>query len=233
MIKELNINHKQVSIQYPKTDIKELPVVILHAYNEEEGRAVFEKCEKLHCPDFILISISHLDWNDEMTPWFAPKLNKHDEDCLGKADEYIEELTKEIIPKVENYIKKDLQKTIAYHAIAGYSLGGLFAVYATYKTDIFKKVASASGSFWFPNFVEYIKENEMKSKIQSMYFSLGNKESKVRNQVLATVEENTKEIENIYHSQGIKTIYEENEGNHFSEPDLRMAKGIKWILDQK
>ncbi len=39
MIKELNINHKQVSIQYPKTDIKELPVVILHAYNEEEGRA--------------------------------------------------------------------------------------------------------------------------------------------------------------------------------------------------
>ena len=233
MIKELNLNHKQVSIQYPKTDIKELPVVILHAYNEEEGRAVFEKCEKLHCPDFILISISNLNWNDEMTPWFAPKLNKHDKDCLGKADEYIEELTKEIIPKVENYIKKDLQKIIAYYAIAGYSLGGLFAVYATYKTDIFKKVASASGSFWFPNFVEYIKENEMKYKIQSMYFSLGNKESKVRNQVIEKIEKKKKEIENIYHSQGIKTIYEENEGNHFSEPDLRMAKGIKWILDQK
>ena len=233
MIKELNINHKQVNIQYPKTDIKELPVVILHAYNKEEGRVVFEKCEKLHCPNFILVSISNLDWNKEMTPWFAPKLNQHDEDCLGKADEYIEELTTEIIPKVEDYIKKDLRKNITYYAIAGYSLGGLFAVYATYKTDIFKKVVSASGSFWFPNFVEYIKENEMKSKIQSMYFSLGNKESKVRNQVLATVEENTKEIENIYHSQGIKTIYEENEGNHFSEPDLRMAKGIKWILDQK
>ena len=232
MIKELNINHKQVNIQYPKTDIKELPVVILHAYNKEEGRVVFEKCEKLHCPNFILVSISNLDWNKEMTPWFAHKLNQHDEDFLGKADEYIEELTTEIIPKIEDYMKKELQKDITYYAIAGYSLGGLFAVYATYKTDIFKKVASASGSFWFPNFVEYIKENRMKSKVQSMYFSLGNKESKVRNQVLATVEEHTKAIENIYHSQGIETIYEENEGNHFHEADLRMAKGIKWILEE-
>ena len=233
MIKELNINHKQVNIQYPKTDIKELPVVILHAYNKEEGRVVFEKCEKLHYPNFILVSISNLDWNKEMTPWFAHKLNQHDEDFLGKADEYIEELTTEIIPKIEDYMKKELQKDITYYAIAGYSLGGLFAVYATYKTDIFKKVASASGSFWFPNFVEYIKENRMKSKVQSMYFSLGNKESKVRNQVLATVEEHTKAIENIYHSQGIETIYEENEGNHFHEADLRMAKGIKWILEEE
>lgn len=78
----------------------------------------------------------------------------------------------------------------------------------------------------------FVKENKMKSGIQSMYFSLGNKESKVRNQVLATVEKHTKEIENIYHSQGIKTIYEENEGNHFHEADLRMAKGIKWILEE-
>ncbi len=232
MIKELNINHKQVSIQYSKTDIKELPVVILHAYNKEEGRAVFEKCKKLHCPHFILVSVSNLDWNHEMTPWFAPKLNQHDEDCLGKADKYIEKFKKEILPQVKKYIEQDLEKSIAYYAIAGYSLGGLFAVYAIYKTDIFMKVVSASGSFWFPNFVEFIKENKMKSKIQSMYFSLGNKESKVRNQVLATVEEHTKEIENIYRSQGIKTIYEENAGNHYHEADLRMAKGIKWILEE-
>ena len=230
---EDKINNKHVNIRCPKTDIKELPVVILHAYNEEEGRAVFEKCEKLQCPNFILVSISNLDWNHEMTPWFAPKLNQHDEDCLGKANEYIPELTTEIIPRVEDYIKKNLQKDITYYAIAGYSLGGLFAVYATYKTEIFKKVASASSSFWFPNFVEFIKENKMKSEIQTMYFSLGNKESKVRNQVLATVEEHTKEVENIYHSQGIKTIYEENEGNHFHEADLRMAKGIKWILEEE
>ena len=29
----------------------------------------------------------------------------------------------------------------------------------------------------------------------------------------------------------IQTIYEENEGNHFTDATLRMAKGIKWIID--
>ena len=36
----------------------------------------------------------------------------------------------------------------------------------------------------------------------------------------------------MFDDKGIKTIYEENEGNHFQNADLRMAKGIKWILEQ-
>ena len=39
-----------------------------------------------------------------------------------------------------------------------------------------------------------------------------------------------KKLEQIYNLQGIKTIYEENDGNHFKDAVLRMAKGIKWIL---
>ena len=232
MVKEFTIKNKIINVYCKENTLKELPVVILNTFGNE-GQEVFDKCIELKSKDYILVSISNLDWNNEMTPWYSKKINKYGEEFLGKADEYIRELTTEIIPRVEDYIKKNLQKDITYYAIAGYSLGGLFAVYATYKTEIFKKVASASGSFWFPNFVEFIKENKMKSEIQSMYFSLGNKERKVRNQVLATVEEHTKAIENIYHSQGIKTIYEENEGNHFHEADLRMAKGIKWILEKE
>ena len=64
-----------------------------------------------------------------------------------------------------------------------------------------------------------------------MYFSLGNKESKVKNQVLATVEKNTIDLEKIYKNKGIQTIYEVNEGNHFQDAVLRMARGIKWILE--
>ena len=51
-----------------------------------------------------------------------------------------------------------------------------------------------------------------------------------KRQVLATVEENTKKLEQMYKLQEIKTIYEENDGNHFKDAELRMAKGIKWIL---
>ena len=44
-----------------------------------------------------------------MSPWFAPKLNKNDVDCLGKADEYLELLLNKIIPSIEKYIKNNLK----------------------------------------------------------------------------------------------------------------------------
>lgn len=76
-----------------------------------------------------------------------------------------------------------------------------------------------------------MKEKDISPSIKKIYFSLGNKESKVRNQTFATVEKNTIELEKIYNNMGIQTIYEENEGNHFEDATLRMAKGIKWILE--
>ncbi len=226
MNKQFNIENKKIDVYYKQETLVELPVVILNTYGNE-GKNVFEKCNELKCNEFILLSISNLDWNNDMTPWFAPKLNNNNVDCLGKADDYIKLLLDKIIPKIKN----ELNLTIKYFAIAGYSLGGLFAVYSAYKTNLFQRIASASGSFWYPNFVEFVKKNKISTNIDRIYFSLGNRESKVRNQVLASVEENTKELEKIYMSQGIKTIYEENEGNHFKDATLRMAKGIKWILE--
>ena len=229
MIKNFIIKNKTINIYYNKTNLKELPVVLLNTYNNE-GQDVFNECINLKCNEFILVSISNLDWDNDLSPWFATKLNKNDVDCLGKADDYIDILVGEIIPKIEECMKNDLGIKIKFYAIAGYSLAGLFAVYCAYKTEIFTRIASASGSFWFPKFVEFIKNNTMSNKVDKIYFSLGDKESKVKNKILATVENNTKEIENIYNLQGIKTIYEQNKGNHFQDGTLRMAKGINWIL---
>ena len=78
---------------------------------------------------------------------------------------------------------------------------------------------------------EFVKENNFSSDINKIYFSLRNRESKVKNQILSTVEKNTVELEKLYNSRGIQTVYEENQGNHFQDADLRMAKGIKWILE--
>ena len=141
------------------------------------------------------------------------------------------EFLKRVLRATGDGIKKDLNINIEYFAIAGYSLAGLLAIYSTYRTEIFTKIASASGSFWFPKFVDFAKENNISSNINKMYFSLGNKESKVKNQVLATVEKNTIDLEKIYKNKGIQTIYEVNEGNHFQDAVLRMARGIKWILE--
>ena len=147
-----------------------------------------------------------------MTPWECPPLYKGDIYCRGYADKYLKLIENEIIPRVQEYIKNELKKEIDYFGIAGYSLGGLFALYSGYKTDTFKRIALASGSMWYPNFIEYVKNNEISKKIDKIYFSLGNKEKNSKIEILKTVEDKTKEIYG-YLSHNINTIYEENQGN--------------------
>ena len=226
---DFKIDDKQIEIFCKKTENKKIPVIILNTYSSE-GNKVWEECTNLYTKDFILVAISKLSWNDDMTPWKCPSLYKGDSSCGGYADKYLELIENKIIPKVQEFIKNKLQKEIEYYGIAGYSLGGLFALYSAYKTDVFKRIASASGSMWYPNFAEYVKANEISKNIDKIYFSLGNKEKNSKIKILKTVEDKTKEIYD-YLSNNINTIYEENEGNHFQDEILRMAKGIKWILE--
>ena len=224
---EFNINNKIINIFSNDTEKKELPVIILNTFNGE-GKSVWEKCNELGANEFILVSIAKMSWNNDLTPWECPPLYKGDSKCLGNADSYLKEI--DIIPKIEEYITKKLGKTISYYGIVGYSLGGLFALYSGFKTDRFKRIASASGSLWYPNFKEYVKSHKLNDNIDKIYFSLGNKEAKSKIEILSTVEDKTKEIYE-YISKSINSIYEENEGNHFKDGVLRMAKGIKWILE--
>ena len=62
--------------------------------------------------------------------------------------------------------------------IGGYSLAGLFSLWAAYQTDVFSGIAAASPSVWFPGFIEYMKEHEIKS--ETVYLSLGDREEKTR-----------------------------------------------------
>ena len=226
---EFNINNKIINVFCSNTEIKELPVIILNTFNGE-GKSVWEKCNELGANEFILVSIAKMSWNSDLTPWECPPLYKGDSKCLGCADNYLKEIENDIIPKIEKYITNTLNKQISYYGIAGYSLGGLFAFYSGFKTDRFKRIASASGSLWYPNFLEYVKSHKLNDNIDKIYFSLGNKEAKSKIEILSTVEDKTKEIYE-YVSESINSIYEENEGNHFKGGVLRMAKGIKWILE--
>ena len=120
----------------------------------------------------------------------------------------------------------------AGRGIAGYSLAGLFALYAIYRTDVFSRVGCTSGSLWFPGFKEYIFSHEPKRRPDCIYFSLGEKEAKTRNPVLKTVQENTEEIQAFYQSKGIDTVFQLNPGNHFVQGIERTIAGIQWLLNR-
>ena len=116
--------------------------------------------------------------------------------------------------------------------MAGYSLAGLFALNAIYQTDLFSRVGSMSGSLWFSSMKKYIFSHEPKHWPDCMYFSLGDKESKTRNPVLKTVQQNTEEIRAFYHSKGIDTVLQMNPGNHYNHAAERTAAGIVWMLNR-
>jgi predicted alpha/beta superfamily hydrolase len=204
-----------------------IPVIYLNTYSDE-GQQVFEAVQAVGCLPFNLATISNLDWNHDMAPWDNPAAFKKGEPFTGGADDYLRLLVEEIIPRAE----KELAGPPAWRGIAGYSLAGLFALYAIYQTDVFSRVGSMSGSLWFPGFKEYIFTHEPKRRPDCIYFSLGDKESKTRNPVLKTVQENTEEIRAFYQSKGIDTEFQMNPGNHFVQGIERTAAGIQWLLNR-
>lgn len=178
------------------------------------------------CPPFTLVAISNLDWNHDMAPWDSPAAFRGGEAFTEGADDYLRRLVEEIIPKAE----KELAGPPAWRGIAGYSLAGLFALYAVYQTDVFSRVGCMSGSLWFPGFKEYICSHEPKRRPNRIYFSLGDREAKTRNPVLKTVQENTEAIHAFFQGQGIDTVFQLNPGNHFVQGIERTVADIQWLL---
>ena len=201
------------------------PLVILNTI-QGEGAKIFEKCLEIGCANFTLAAISGLNWNSDLSPWKTPEI-RNNKYSFGGADEYISQLTGEILPEILSKLPEKPEFT----AIAGYSLAALFALYAAYKTDIFSRVASVSGSLWFPGFTEFVQSHDFVKTPDCIYLSLGDTEAKTRDKNLAPVQKNTEFLSDFYRSRGIQTIFELNCGNHFTDTIGRTAKGIKKIID--
>ena len=115
------------------------------------------------------------------------------------------------------------------YVIGGYSMGGLFALWACCQTDRFVGAAAVSPSVWFPGFAEYAASRRLMAK--HIYLSLGDREEKTRNPIMATVGSRIRELYEQLCAQGISCCLEWNKGNHFTDPDRRTAKGFAWILN--
>ena len=220
---KLNIKDKVITI-YKSSDTN-APLIVFNTF-EGDGEGVYQALQNMGCTFINLLVVGNIDWNHDMSPWYMPSIYSKEKSFSGGADEYLKLLIDEILPKANELIEGEPEFT----GIAGYSLAGLFAVYAMYKTDVFDRVASMSGSLWFIDFIEYCKRNEYKRLPDKIYFSLGDKEANTRNPVLKTVQDKTIGISEYFKSLGAEVIFELNQGNHFTDIILRSAKGIKAIL---
>ncbi len=204
----------------------DVPIVYLTTYGEM-GERILRECEVLECRPFHLVSISNLRWDEELSPWPSEPVVAPDDHFTGEADFYGDCLTEQIVPWAE----KQIMNVSGQRILAGYSMSGLFALYALYQTDLFAGVISASGSVWYPEFVSYVERHEFLRKPNTIYLSLGDQERRTRNQVLSRTETCMKQLYSIYQKKGIRTIFEFNPGNHYENAEYRIAKGITWTLN--
>lgn len=203
------------------------PLLILHCFSEEE-EAVVKLLKGQEYFSFPLLCINNLEWQKDMCPWNSPALINTEKDFIGGADEYLSLLEKEIIPKAVEILGEEPN----CYALAGYSLAGLFALYAGYRSTLFSRIASVSGSLWYPGFVSFAKEKKMLGKVERLYLSLGIEEAKTKHAVLSTIERKTRELVEHYQSSGYCVNFELNPGNHFCEVEQRIEKAIRWIMKE-
>jgi predicted alpha/beta superfamily hydrolase len=202
------------------------PLVILLSY-EEEGKELLSLLQSLTKADFNLLEVSSLNWEEDLSCWPSKPIFSSKDNFTGKADEFLTLLLSQILPYGEGYLQDKPSDVF----IAGYSMAGLFALYSLYRTSSFTSCVSASGSLWYPNFYEYALINKIERKPDFIYLSLGDRESLSKNGLLKRNRSINEGLKDEYLRRGIKTTFVLNEGNHFKDADLRLAKGIVWVLE--
>ena len=165
---------------------------------------------------FRLVAVRVDSWNSDLSPWPAPQAfgNESFGDGAGATLQYVLSLCSD---RTKNYY------------IGGYSLAALFALWSSSQTETFKGVAAASPSVWFPGFTDFLRDNPVKT--QSVYLSLGDRESKTRNKTMATVADRILDVRDIILSQNVDCFFEWNEGGHFKNPEKRTAKAFAYLLN--
>ena len=171
--------------------------------------------------DFRLTAFLVDDWNRDLSPWKAPAVFGKEAFGDGACG-----TLKEMIKYCDDGSRNDSVRRNYY--IGGYSLAGLFALWAACQSDRFCGAAAASPSVWFPGFTSYMKEHKLQSK--SVYLSLGDREERTRNAVMSAVGDRIRETYEILQKQKVSCTLEWNEGNHFRDSDGRTAKAFSWVM---
>lgn len=174
---------------------------------------------------FALAAFEVKDWNRELSPWEAPPV-------FGKvpfgggAAETLRFILERLLPALTSRLS--LREEVPL-CIGGYSLAGLFALWASTQTPLFFGVAAASPSVWFPGWLEHVKARPLRAKC--VYLSLGDREERAKNSLMASVGDRIREQEALLRGEHTVTL-EWNPGNHFQDSELRTARAFCWLAGQ-
>lgn len=199
-----------------------------------------------------LVNVSVDLWEENFSPWYAPRVFAKGPNFGDGAQKTLDTLINQIIPWAES----ELTKPPAYRSLVGYSLAGLFSLWAGVSQQVargcqpddalsqpgaphvdapigtFQRIGAVSGSFWFPGLLDYVNQQLSGGAVglTHAYLSLGDREARTPNPQIMHVRENAELLASKLESVGITSTFELNRGNHFQNVEGRMQKALDWLV---
>ncbi len=173
------------------------------------------------------LAVLEANWNQDLSPWPAEKVFRGEQDFSGGAATYWRQLL-QAMPAIEQAACHPVRRRY----LAGYSLAGLFALWAALKGEApLDGVASMSGSIWYDGFTTWAMNQRCRAP--RVYLSLGDKEKNTRNPRMAQVERCTALMAEKLRNDGAEVNFRLVPGGHFREVPERIAMGLDWLLEEK
>lgn len=165
------------------------------------------------------------DWEGELAPWADPLL-----DYSPHAGMHSWETLRYVTDELTPYLTAEYGPLPVI--LGGYSLGGLFSLWAATVSCAFSGIAAASPSAWIEGWQRYSAQHELMT--DCLYLSLGKREERVRNQKMAIVGDAIRsEFELRKRQLGPQNvILEWNEGGHFNDTTRRTARAFAWCVSR-
>ena len=186
-------------------------------------------------------------WEKNFSPWCAPRVFAKGPNFGDGAQKTLDTLINQVIPWAES----ELSEPPAYRALVGYSLAGLFSLWAGVSQQVardcqpgaaapqlsdpaatFQRIGVVSGSFWFPGLLDYV-DQQLSGGVVGLthaYLSLGDREARTPNPQIMHVRENAELLASKLQNAGIISTFELNRGNHFQNVEGRMQKALDWLV---
>ena len=191
-------------------------------------------------------------WEENFSPWCAPRVFAKGPNFGDGAQKTLDTLINQVIPWAES----ELTDPPTYRMLVGYSLAGLFSLWAGVSQQVargyqpddvssqpgaphvdapvatFQRIGAVSGSFWFPGLLDYVDQqlNGGAVGLTHAYLSLGDREARTPNPQIMHVRENAELLASRLESAGITSMFELNRGNHFQNVEGRMQKALDWLV---
>lgn len=196
------------------------------SHDVEELSTELEYINKHARYSFSMIAVKINHWHDELSPWPAPPVFGNTP-FGGGAVRTLHYIVYTLLPGLQH--NAAIANADTKVCIGGYSLAGLFALWAGYQQQ-WAGVVAASPSVWFSGWIDYAASHPCLA--DKVYLSLGDREHRSRTPMLQQVDVNIRRQNELLTQADVKNVLQWNAGNHFQDNGVRTAKGFCWVMNQ-